>query len=814
MEKKPLGLTTHEAQKRLSLYGKNILPHKKPIGDLILLFEQIKSPLIYILIIASLISIILGDFKDAAVILAAVIVNTVLGFYQERKAQHALYSLKQILDPVARVVRDGKTEVISANDLVPDDLVMLTVGDRVPADGRVIDEMNLLINESVLTGESVPVAKDSQTAVFMGTTIVAGKGKMIVGKTGNSTEIGKIAQELTQTHEEQTPLQKRINFLAKILAGVAGVLSFIVLVAGLINGRPFLEMFTTSVALAVAAIPEGMAVSLTAILAIGMQRILKRKALVRKLVAAEALGSTTVIATDKTGTLTEGVMSVVKADFTDKKEGLLSCALANNREDPLEIALWEYVQKNNLDPQELEESFTRISEVPFDAIRKFMAISYAKDKKQVLYIKGAPEIILEYSRLTVEEKQKWLEKINQWGEEGLRMIGLGVKEVNGSVPSTHLEKEVTHLTWLGLVGITDPVRETAKEAIEEIKNAGIDFKVITGDYTLTSKFVMKKIGINISGDEIIEGEEIEKLTTEELENRVEKTVLFARVTPIQKLRIVNALQAQGEVVALLGDGVNDAPAIKAADIGIVVEGATDVARQTADMVLLDSNFATIITAIEEGRAIYQNIKKVILYLLSDAFSEIILVFGSIILGLPLPLTAAQILWINLITDGLPNLALTADPKEKNLLKRPPIDTREELLDSGMKGLIFIISVVSGIFSLVLFILLFNFTLDLKFAQTIIFMMLGLNSLLYVFSVRTLAKPLWHDHVFSNKWLIGAVLLGIIMQVIPLYHPFFQNFLGIVPLRLNHWLIVLLGPILMITLIELIKIAIIAPKRQA
>lgn len=823
METRYKGLTSSEAKELLKKYGGNTLPHKKPVGDLIILFEQIKSPLIYILIFAAIVSFILKDFKDAAVILAAVFLNTILGFYQERKAQKALFALKQFLTPLCKVVRDGNVVTVDARELVPGDLVLLSSGDRVPADGDVLEEAGLLVNEAVLTGESMPVTKDAKKGeqdksknmvVYMGTTVVAGRGKIIITKTGLYTEFGKIASELSMTAEEHTPLQQRISQIAKLLAILFAALSTSIFILGVIAGRTFIEMFTTSVAVAVAAIPEGMAVSLTAILALGMQRILKRKALVRKLIAAEALGSTTVIATDKTGTLTLGTMSVLRWEFTNQKEALKACILANNREDPLEIALWEFVQKKKLDPQKIHDSYKRIAELPFDSTRKYMAVAVEDNGDFLLCIKGAPDVLLKKTNLGQKEKEMWQNYIQQWGEEGLRLLAIGFKKTSAKISKSHIEKEIHGYSWLGLIGITDPVRESVKDALNSCKNAGIKLKVVTGDYEATSIAVLRKLGVGVTGAQIIEGDELEALSEEELAKRVKDIVLFSRVTPLQKLKIVNALQKNGEVVALVGDGVNDAPAIKAANIGIVVASATDVARQTADMVLLDSNFETIVAAVEEGRGIYQNIKKVIFYLLSGSFAEMVLVMGAIMLGLPLPLTASQILWINIVTDGFPNLALTFEPKEKNLLKEKPINPKSNLIDGTMRVLILLISGVTGVFLLVIFAVIFDTTQNLQLTRTIVFTALSLTSLLYVFSVRTLKRPIWKSNPFSNIWLNLAVVLGIIIQLIPIYNPLFEEFLETVPLSLYDWLLVILAPVVVVTIIEFIKAVVIEPTHKA
>ncbi|MBL7159787.1 HAD-IC family P-type ATPase [Candidatus Microgenomates bacterium] len=878
------GLKEKEAQKKLLEFGPNRFPQSPFPSDLKILFQQFKSPLIYILLFASLVTIFLKDFTDTLVILVAVLINTILGFYQERKAEQALVKLKNILTPHAKVIRDGKLRNIEADLLVPGDLVVLAQGDKVSADGIVVEAVNLSINEAILTGESMPVSKealeralrsstknfvaadhpdvsvgtnyvkqnfcglpaplseiDNLNKVFMGTTINSGRGKFLVIKTGQETEMGKIAIKLTTLEEEQTPLQKRIAVLARTLAILVGSICGLIFLTGLLWGKNPLEMFTTSVAIAVAAIPEGMVVSLTVILAIGMQRILKRKALVRKLLAAETLGSVTVIATDKTGTLTQGELKVVKTQFTDKNLASLASILVNNQADPLETALWDWTKINSKlrDPQKIIDENPRVFEIPFDSEKKYqLIISNFKDKetkinsndkdKLMLFMSGAPEVVLSKSKLSENEKKKWLEKIEKWGKEGLRMMALAVKPLDekttGSSQKDFYIKEVQDLNWLGLIGFEDPIREGVAEALESCKEAGIKVKIITGDYAETAAAVWKKLiayevgpqeRSNLSRKDalrFLNGSEIEKMSPEKLKQKVGEIDIFARVTPTQKLKIVEALKENGEVVALVGDGVNDAPALKRADIGIVVGEASDVAKETADIVLLDSNFSTIVAAIEEGRGIFDNLRKVILYLLSDSFSEIFLVLGSLLLGLPLPLTAAQILYINLVTDGFPHLALTVEPKEKGLLKRKPIKTKAPLLNLEAKLLIGLISLVTAVMCLTLF----NFFLKrsgLVLARTITFIALGIDSLLYVFSVKSLTKPIFKINLFSNPYLLIAVSLGGILQILSLYNPALRKFLNLALLNSYHWLLILTTSLVVIILIEGVKFFFIKKKWQ-
>jgi len=833
------GLQEIQVRQRLRKYGPNSFEKKKEETDLSIFVSQFRSPLIYILVIAVLVTLILRDWVDAGVIGLAVVVNTILGFYQERKAQRAIVALRMLLSPKATVIREGKRRVVDATDVVPGDICIVGLGERIAADGVVLSAHDFSVSEAILTGESVPVHKrvvdfrqvkvdnfeaftgimrdlSRESRVFAGTIVASGEATLLVAVTGSQTEVGKIASSLSATAEEQTPLQKRIAYISNQLAVFVGMIALIIFITGILFGvdvsHSFVErfevMFTTSVAVAVAAIPEGLAVSLTVILALGMQRILRRKALVRKLVAAETLGGVTVICADKTGTLTEGVMRVTEADFVDENEGIRAAVLTNDQRDPLEIALWDWVQsEKHLDPQYLIEEQKRIDSIPFSPEEKYTAKLYA-DR---VYVMGAPEVVLSFCVMTGPMKQRWIKKLEAYGFRGLRIVGFAMrKQKRGERKLT--KKGVTQgLQWLGIIGYEDPIRSGVAVALAEAKRAGIQVKVITGDYRATAEAVLGRLGLLNQKEKLrgkqpltMDGEELERLTPDELQGRVSETILFTRIDPIQKLKIVEALQANGEVVAMTGDGVNDAPALKRADIGIVVSGATDVSKETADMVLLDDNFSTIIAAVEEGRGIFENLRKVILYLLSDSFSEVILVLGSLALRIPLPITAAQILWINLITDGFPNLALTVEPKDADLMKQRPRDRREPLIDSEIKLLIILISVVTGIATLLVFFLFWNSYANEESSRVIAFVMLGVDSLIYVFSARSLRHPIWQTLPFGNPWLVLAVLGGFAFQLAALYVPFLQNVLHTRPLNGFEWFVVFAEAILVIGVIEIVK----------
>lgn len=798
------GLTSAEAQKRLLEFGPNELQKPRELTGLKILISQFKSPLIYILVLAGLVTLFLQDFTDATVIFAAVFLNTALGFYQEFKAQKLLAALGSLLVPKAKVIRDGEQKIIPVREIVLGDLVVLTIGDQVPADGKLVEATDLTINEAVLTGESMPVKKsvNGQGLVFAGTTVTTGIGKMLVGKTGMETEMGKIGKAVGEVEEEKTPLQIQLGKLAKILAMAVGTITVLIFIVGELRGYALLEMFTVSVAIAVAAIPEGLTISLTVILALGMQRILKQKAVVRRLLAAETLGSVSVICVDKTGTLTEGKLRVVASDFTDSQLGIKAAVLCNDMRDPLETAMMEWAlserseSKDKLD--KIKKEYPRLDEVPFSHKTKIIATLYPG----LLLVSGAPEVVLQKCDPPAGGRDTWQKKFEEYGNKGYRLVGFAYQRMASDklrVTSPDLE----NLNWLGILVYEDPVRVSVKEALQECQKAGIKVKVITGDYLPTALAVLEKLGLD-GREHALTGEELEKMSTEELKKRVGDIVLFARTTPEQKLKIVQALKDKGEVVAMTGDGVNDAPALARADIGIVVGDASDVARETADMVLLDSNFSTIISAIEEGRAIFENIRKVVLYLISNSFMEVVLIGGAILWGLPLPVTAAQILWINLVTDSFPAIALAFEPKEKQLMEQPPRPKSSPILDKKLKTAIFIIALFSDLILLALFSLLGG--------GTVMFVALGFNSLFYVFACRSFRRPIFEYNPFGNKALTLAVVLGVLALAAAVYLPPLQILLKTQSLGLAEWFFLFVLGLANVLAIEIAKfVFVVRPK---
>ena len=809
------GLTSKEAKRRLERFGPNKLPEKPPPSDFYIFASQLKSPLVYVLVVAGAITLFLRESSDAVIIFFAVFINTILGFLQERKAGRALYALKELVHPKARVIRDGKLRQINLEAIVPGDVVVLYQGDKIPADGKLIEASRLSVSEAILTGESVPVKKNSGGEVYMGTIVSFGQGRFLVQETGAKTQIGKIAEQI-QEPVEDTPLKRQLGTFSRRLSLLVLGLTGFVFVVGLLTGKEIVDIFTTAVALAVSAIPEGLLVALTVVLAIGMQRILKRRGLVRNLVSAETLGGVTTICVDKTGTLTHGKLKVVEV-LGDRQEVAKQVFLTSD--DPvMEQALEWAKEKIGIEIGHLKRKHVRLDSIPFAPQNRFFA-SLNKGGGDtpaggnLILVNGAPELLLEWSNMEDNQKIKLQKEIRELTGEGKRVIGMAKKEAPVSVRKLSKKHIVEDLSWVGLLVFSDPVRAGVREALAQTRNAGINIMVITGDYAQTAVFVMKELGMEVKKENIVLGENLEKLTVSEVAEKLKQRksgqkdsiMLFARTRPQQKLKIIEALKINGETVAMMGDGVNDAPALRRADIGIVVGDATDVAKEAADLVLLDSSFETIVAAIEEGRGIFDNIRKIILYLMSDAFAEIVAVIGSILLGLPLPVTAAQILWINLVSDGFPHLALTVDPKRPGLMKRPPRDPSEPLVASWVRSLILIVSVSGGLMALALFVYFYKTTGDLLLARSIAFATLGMNSLVYVFSVRTLREPFWVENPLANPWLNVAVVGGLALQLTPFIFEKARGFFGTVELSALHWLYVFTAALVMFILIEAAKV---------
>jgi Ca2+-transporting ATPase len=795
-----LGLSESEVLALKKKFGENVIFEKEKISLIKILLPQLKSPLVLILAIVAGISLFFGEFFDFVLIISVLILNTLMGFFQEYNAKRTLYALRKILKPMAMVIREGKRKLIEAKDLVPGDLVVLVSGDKIPADGKLI-QGEILVSEAILTGEEEGITKKEGDKVFMGTTVLSGKGIMEVEKIGKETEFGKIGKALVEIEEGKTPLQKKLEDLSKNLAILVLAICFLIFISRILGGGEIYHAFKTSIVLAVAAIPEALPVIITVILALGMKRILKKQGLVKTLLATEVLGSTSVICLDKTGTLTEGKMKVTKFEFENKEEALKVMLLNNEERMSLEVALFNFAKENLKETAEkLLKEGREIFEEPFDSAKKYSMSIWEIEGKKVSLLAGAPEIVFDFCKIDEEKKKKYLKILDEWAQDGLRVLAFAKKE-NGNL------KEKKDFEFLGVVGISDPVRKEAKEMIEIAKKAGISVKIVTGDYRKTAERVAKSLGLEVGEENVMESEESEKISKEELKEKIDKIVLFTRVLPHQKRKIVDVLKEKGEVVAMTGDGVNDALALKEADIGIAVGEATEVAKEAADLILLDSNFKTIISTCEEGRLILSNIKKSVGYILSNSFLEIAVLFLAGILKFPPPLTIPQILYLHLICDGPPDLIFAFEPKERDLMERKPIDIRKEpILDKLLVTLIFSITVFVSLISILLF---FNFGIkseNLKLASTLVFATLGAIDLIYVISFKNLRKPIIKtQNFFKNKFLPLAILYGFLLLFFAIYFPPLQKILNTVHLQIFHWLIVFGIGILTTILLEILKV---------
>lgn len=860
------GLDNDEAKKRLLKYGHNELPAAKEKSKMIIFLSQFLSPLIYVLLIAAVITFFLKEFSDTIVIMVAVAMNAIIGYTEESKADQALFKIRSLIKQNVKVLRKFKNEIkeveIAASELVPGDIISLASGDKVQADARLIEANELKINEASLTGEAMPVKKNVEklekgvnlaerlNMCYMGTSVINGNGKAIVCEVGIKTELGKIALMVSETEDEKTPLQKQIIKFSKFLSLLVFVLCIFILSVGLFEGIDFLEIFLTSVAIAVAAIPEGLVISMTVILAMGMQRILKKNALVKKLIAAETLGSAAIICMDKTGTLTENKMVVsniiVETDDKNKNnhniekygiENLIKNSpnlifaleigmMCNDtvvenpnddlkkwklRGDPTETALYMAAVQAGLCKADLEKALPKVMEIPFNEENKYMATVHSKDGHYAVYIKGAPEALVDmavkikcgssFMEVTDEKRHELKVQYENLSSNGLRVLAVGYKNISELKEGENFKNDII---LVGFIGLKDPLRENAKETIASCLASGMRPIIITGDHRLTAKAIIEEVGIKIEQENILEGDKLDKMSDEELQKIIKKISLYARVSPRHKLRIIDAWQAAGEVVAMIGDGVNDAPAIKSADIGISLGSGTDVAKETADIILLDDSFKTIVDIIKEGRVIFDNIRKVILYLLSDSFSEMALITGSLILKLPLPVIPVQILWVNLASDGFAGVAMAMEPEENEIEREPPREKNEPILNLEMKILIFVIGSITALILLGLYVFMYKNNFSLPYLRTLIFSLLGIDSLIYVFSCRSLRKPIWKINFFSNRLLIWAVLFGIFMQVIAVYLVPLQKLLKTVPLSFKDWIIVLIFGIINIVAIEIGK----------
>ncbi len=862
LQSSPAGLSSAEADQRLAQYGPNELQETRRISPWAILLEQFKNVLIIILLIAVGLSAILGHGIEAIAITVIVLFAVGLGFIQEYRAERAIEALRQMAAPTATVLRDGDDVELPARQLVPGDVILLEAGDRVPADARLIEAINLQVEEAALTGESVPVEKhaapladphlgvgDCRNMVYAGTVVTYGRGRAVVVATGMQTEFGKIAQMLQTIEIGRTPLQENLDKVGHTLARAALVIVLLIVALGLLRGQPLLEMFIFGIALAVAVVPEALPAVVTISLAIGVQRMARRNALVRRLSAVETLGCTSVICSDKTGTLTRGEMTVrrifVAGRFLDvsgvgyEPQGTFSengrvveptmpalqallqgAVLASDarlaqtdgrwmvKGDPTEGALVVAAAKAGLQKTDLDQRFPRVHEIPFTSETKRMTTLHEMGNGVVAYSKGAPEVILasctwEWTEegpvpLGEARREAILQVAQQMASDALRVLAVACK------PDARLENAEQEMTFLGLVGMIDAPRPEAKAAIQTCREAGIKPVMITGDHPVTAQAVARELGLLTSSERVVTGPELDRMSDADLEREVEDIAVYARVSPAHKLRVVTALQKKDHVVAMTGDGVNDAPALKQADIGVAMGiTGTDVTKEAAAMTLTDDNFASIVAAVEEGRAIFGNIKKYLMYLLSSNIGEIGLMAGATLLGLPLPLTAVQILYVNLATDGLPALALSVDPPEPDMMRRPPRNPRTGIFTRPVVTLMTLGGIWSTIVNLSLFTWALNSGRSVAEAMTMTFVSLVLIQFFKAYNFRSDRHSVL-NRPFANKWLNLAILWELLLLNAVVYLPFLHKPFGTFSLPLVDWAIVIAAAFTISPVLELAK----------
>lgn len=875
-----MGLSEKEAKHKLEEHGLNTLTNKKKISALKILFDQFTDFMILVLLASTAISAFMGEITEAVTIIAIVVVNAVLGFMQEYRTERTMEALKNLAAPTARVIRGGKQYSIPAEQIVLGDLILLEAGDRIPADSILVDSHSLQVDEALLTGESVPVEKSAEAgnkrgkdgrnkknSIYMGTVVTSGRARAVVCATGMNTEMGKIADMIQNIEDEETPLQKRLEHLGKYIVYGCLLICGVVTITGVLKGEELFTMLLSGISLAVAAIPEGLTAIVTIALALGVQRMLKRNALIRKLPAVETLGCASVICSDKTGTLTENKMTVRKiyagesmvevggsgyspegafiqggrefrvssgnalrlaleigtlcndarlVKASAEKNGVLSKvrSVISGREswqisgDPTEGALLVAAAKAGLTGEELEKSYSRIDEIPFDSDRKCMSV-ICSDRKggRIVFTKGAPDIIIKkctkiYTSRGITDLNAALRagilKVNDtMAGEALRVLGVAYRgPVSGNISKSEAENE---LIFVGLIGMIDPPRREALEAVQKCRMAGIKPVMITGDHKITAAAIARELNIYTSGEKVLTGAELEEMDETGLENVASNVSVYARVSPKHKLMIVKVLKKLGHIVAMTGDGVNDAPAIKEADIGVSMGiSGTDVTKEASAMVLMDDNFATIVAAVEEGRVIYSNIRKFIRYLLACNIGEVLTMFLGTLAGLPIPLLPIQILWVNLVTDGLPAIALGMEPPEKDIMMRPPRGSKDSVFSDGLLGLIVLRGVLLSISTLAVFTSILYFTKDITLARSGGFVTLVLTQLTHVFECKSERRTLFEIPLFNNIYLVLAVLCSLTMILSVIYLPFCQPVFKTAALTLNEWLLVggftALGPV--------------------
>jgi len=854
------GLTSEEVHQRLEHYGPNELTEKKRKSLWMMFLDQFKDFMILVLIAAAVVAGVIGDPADTIAIAVIVLLNAVLGFIQEYRAEKAMAALKKMAAPTTTVIRDGQSDSITAEQLVPGDLVILDAGNIVPADLRLTEAAQLRADEAALTGESEPVEKDTaalseedlslgdrKNMVYKGTLITSGRGRGLVTDTGMRTELGQIAVLLQDQSEGRTPLQKRLTSFGQKLAYAVLAICAIVFIAGLLRGEPPLLMLLTAISLAVAAIPEALPAVITISLALGARKLVKQHALIRKLPAVETLGSVTYICSDKTGTLTLNRMTaeqiyaggrlyeakeLLPLEQEELKQGALAdrshlellmkaLSLCNDVRqdasgeligDPTETALFELAREKGYLRERLDETYPRLAEIPFDSSRKLMTTFHPWENGQIIsFTKGAAEEIVERCEnvLTGQgqdeiDHAQVLQMAEQLAGEGLRTLGFGLRVWDALPDPLTSEQVETGLVLTGLVGMMDPPRPEAAESVALCRSAGIRPVMITGDHPLTAEVIARRVGIlRGEGESVMTGREVEQLSLEDFENKVEKIRVYARVAPKQKLKIIKALQDKGHFVAMTGDGVNDAPALKRADIGIAMGiTGTDVSKEASHMILLDDNFATIVKTVREGRRIFDNIRKFIKYTMTSNLGEIWTIFLAPFLGLPIPLLPIHILWINLVTDGIPGLALAAEPGESNIMSRPPRDPKESIFANGLGTHIIWVGLLMGAVSIIT--QAWFIGSSQTHWQTMVFTVLCLSQMGHVLAIRSEQESFFKQGAFSNKPLLGAVLLTFVLQMATIYVPYLNPIFKTVPLTAGELMVTLVLSTVVFLAVELEK----------
>ena len=835
------GLSSQEVEKRLQSFGRNELEVKKKESLLKKVIGQLEDPMIIVLLIVAFLSYVSSGFEDwidSVIILLIVVINAIISISQENNANKSLEALQKMSAPLAKVIRNGKLEHVETATLVPGDIIELEAGDLVPADVRILSAANLKADESAMTGESVPVNKkalealpedtvlaDRKNMLISSTVITNGRATCVVTSTGMKTEVGRIANMLISEDDNTTPLQRKMAEISKLLSIICLGICVLMFIVGLLYSRPILEIFMMAVSLGVAAIPEGLAAIVTIVLALGVQRLVKRHAIVKKLPAVETLGAASVICSDKTGTLTQNKMTVVETfvhGSATPQQLLAIGALCNDSKltvngsefqvtgDPTETAFVSKAYEEKLDKNELEANMPRVAEIPFDSERKLMSTIHKTEQGYRVMVKGAPDVLLNRCRIDEAEAQKIAAKNADMASNALRVLGVAYKDIT-EVPEELTSEDIeNHLTFVGLVGMIDPPRQEVKEAVAQCYEAGIRPVMITGDHKLTAVAIAKELNIFRSGDLAMTGSELDMMPQEILEEEVEKYSVYARVSPEHKMRIVKAWQAKGMVVAMTGDGVNDAPALKVADIGCAMGiTGTDVAKGAADMILTDDNFATIVHAVEQGRGIFSNIKKSIQYLLSCNIGEIITIFVATALNFhQMPLVAIQLLWLNLVTDSLPALALGMEPVEPGVMKQKPRDSRKSIFADGFAASMIFYGILVGAITLAAYWLgeyvLSDPTVADGTANTMAFATLVFGELTRAFAVRSETRSIFSIGVFSNSAMNKAFLVSLALQLAVLFIPFLQEIFKVQSLTGIEWVIVILLSLVPLIVSELTK----------